>query len=46
MIATAADDVSSVEYYFECTVGGGSDSGWQDSTIYTDTGLTPSTTYT
>jgi hypothetical protein len=46
MIATTAVDVSGVEYYFECTVGGGSDSGWQDSTIYTDIGLTPSTTYT
>jgi hypothetical protein len=46
MIATEADDVNGVEYYFECTAGGGSDSGWQDSVIYTETGLTPSTTYT
>jgi hypothetical protein len=46
MVATTAADFSGVEYYFECTAGGGNDSGWQDSTIYQDTGLQPDTTYT
>jgi len=47
MIAsTATDDTSGVEYYFTCTAGGGHDSGWQSGTSYTDTGLTPSTSYT
>jgi hypothetical protein len=46
MVATTASDVSGVEYYFECTAGAGHDSGWQDSTIYVDTGLQPSTNYT
>jgi hypothetical protein len=45
MVATTATDVSGVEYYFDCTSGGGSDSGWQDSTSYTDTGLSPDTQY-
>jgi predicted outer membrane repeat protein len=46
MIATTATDESGVEYYFECTAGGGNDSGWQSSPVYRDTGLTPFTTYT
>jgi hypothetical protein len=46
MTATTAADASGVEYYFTCTAGGGNDSGWQDSTSYTDTGLTPATRYT
>ncbi|MCK5173561.1 MAG: hypothetical protein KAR47_09220, partial [Planctomycetes bacterium] len=46
MTATAATDPSGVEYYFTCTVGGGSDSGWQPGTIYIDTGLSELTTYT
>lgn len=46
MTATTAYDASGVEYYFACTAGGGHDSGWQSSPTYTDTGLTPSTTYT
>ncbi|HUW18781.1 MAG TPA: Calx-beta domain-containing protein [Sedimentisphaerales bacterium] len=46
MVATTATDVSGVEYFFECTAGAGHDSGWQDSTIYVDTGLQPSTSYT
>jgi hypothetical protein len=48
MIATTATDISGVEYYFTETSGnpGGDDSGWQDGPTYTDTGLTPSTTYT
>ena len=43
MTATTATDAS---YYFTCTAGGGNDSGWQASTTYIDTGLTPETTYT
>ena len=46
MTATSASDVNGVEYFFDCTAGGGNDSGWQDSATYTDTGLTPDTTYT
>jgi hypothetical protein len=46
MTATAASDPSSVEYYFECTAGGGNDSGWQDSATYADTGLSPTSSYT
>ena len=48
MTATTASDPSGLEYYFEETSGnpGGSDSGWQNSPNYTDTGLSPSTTYT
>jgi len=48
MVATTATDASGVEYYFDETSGnpGGSDSAWQDSTSYTDTGLSPSTQYT
>ncbi|HUV40356.1 MAG TPA: LamG domain-containing protein, partial [Sedimentisphaerales bacterium] len=46
MTGTTATDASGVEYYFECTAGGGNSSGWQDSTTYVDTGLSPSTQYT
>ena len=46
MVATTASDASGVQYYFDCTAGGGNDSGWQSSTTYTDTGLTASTQYT
>jgi hypothetical protein len=46
MTASTATDPSGVEYYFTCTAGGGNDSGWQDSEVYTDTGLTPGTQYT
>ncbi|MCX6873060.1 MAG: hypothetical protein NTW21_04525 [Verrucomicrobia bacterium] len=45
MTATTATDVSGVEYYFQCTAGGGHDSDWQASPTYTDTGLTPATSY-
>jgi hypothetical protein len=45
MVATTATDASGVEYYFQCTSGGGNDSGWQDSTSYEDTGLSPETQY-
>ena len=46
MTATNAAHVNGVEYYFTCTVGGGNDSAWQTSPVYTDTGLTPATSYT
>jgi len=48
MTATTANDPSGVEYYFDETSGnaGGDDSGWQDSSGYTDDGLMPDTTYT
>ncbi len=48
MTATTASDPSGVEYYFHETSGnpGGSNSGWQDSASYTDTGLQANTTYT
>ena len=45
MVATTAFDSSGVEYYFTCTAGSGHDSGWQASTSYEDTGLTPDTQY-
>jgi hypothetical protein len=45
MTATTATDTSSVEYFFECTAGGGHSSAWQDSPTYTDTGLTAATQY-
>ena len=48
MTAVTASDPSGVEYYFDETTGnpGGTDSGWQDSPSYTDTGLTPGLFYT
>jgi subtilisin family serine protease len=46
MTATTATDASGVEYYFTCTAGACSDSGWQDSATYEDTGLQPDTQYT
>jgi hypothetical protein len=46
MIASEAVDPSGVEYYFDCTGGSGTDSGWQDSRAYTDMGLSSGTTYT
>jgi hypothetical protein len=49
MTATTGSDPSGpVEYFFDETSGnpGGSDSGWQTSTSYTDTGLSPATQYT
>jgi len=47
MKATTATstDGSGVEYYFNCNTPGGHDSGWQDGTNYTDTGLTANTEY-
>jgi hypothetical protein len=47
MVATTAtDSENGVVYYFTCTSGGGTDSGWQAGTSYTDTSLTPETAYT
>jgi chitodextrinase len=46
MTANTATDTNGVMYYFTCTSGGGHDSGWQQSPVYTDTGLTPGVTYT
>jgi hypothetical protein len=45
MTATTASDPSGVEYNFDETSGnpGGTDSGWQDSTSYADTGLNSGT---
>ncbi|MHC4326186.1 MAG: hypothetical protein ACYSUX_18095, partial [Planctomycetota bacterium] len=45
MTATTATDPSGVESFFPETTGGGNDSGWQDNTNYTDSGLSPSTQY-
>jgi hypothetical protein len=45
MTAMTASDPSGAEYYFACISGGGNDSGWQDGTAYTDTGLQPDTPY-
>lgn len=45
MTASTATDVSGVEYYFANITDPNYDSGWQDSTVFTDTDLTPSTTY-
>ena len=48
MTATTGSDPSGVEYLFTETSGnaGGSSSGWQGSSSYTDGGLTPETQYT
>ncbi|MHC4207582.1 MAG: lamin tail domain-containing protein, partial [Planctomycetota bacterium] len=48
MTAATATDPSGVQYYFDETSGnpGGSDSDWQESTTYTDYGLSPETQYT
>ena len=47
MTATAATDPNGVEYYFDETSGnpGATDSGWQDSPTYTDSGLQEATEY-
>ena len=42
---TATDAEAGVQYYFECTAGGGNDSGWQSDTTYTDTGLATDAQY-
>ena len=47
MTATSGGDVSGVEYFFDETSGhpGGTDSGWQSASAYTDRGLDPLTEY-
>jgi glucuronoarabinoxylan endo-1,4-beta-xylanase len=47
MTATTATDATSppVQYYFECTNDSSKSSGWQSSTTYVASGLTPSTQY-
>ncbi len=47
MTATTGTDPSGVQYFFHETTGnsGGADSGWQNSTVYTNSGLLPSTQY-
>lgn len=45
MTAATASDFAGVEYYFDCITGNGHDSDWQDSAVYTDTGLDASTEY-
>lgn len=48
MTAGQLSDLNGVLYYFEneSIPGGSNDSGWQSSTVYTDTGLIPATSYT
>jgi hypothetical protein len=48
MTAATASDPAGVEYFFDEISGnpGGSDSGWQDSPTYDDTGLSHDTQYT
>jgi len=45
MEATQAFGTGGIEYFFECLMPDGQSSGWQESPIYTDTGLTPGGTY-
>ena len=44
MQAATASDTNGVQYYFENTTRG-NNSGWQDSPIWSDTGLTPKESY-
>jgi hypothetical protein len=46
MTATTASDPNGVEYWFENTSLPGRNSGWQNATTWTDSGLLPSTSYT
>ncbi len=46
MKAQAATDISGVEYFFANITDSTHNSGWQDGTTYTDTGLANNTTYT
>jgi spore coat protein CotH len=45
MTATLPADRSGAHVYFECTEGGGPDSGWQYAPSFEATGLVPGTTY-
>jgi hypothetical protein len=44
-VTAVSTDGSSVEYYFECTTGGGHNSGWQNEETYTDIDLAADTTF-
>ena len=44
-VAPCKDDMTGVEYCFECMTEGGHDSGWQIMPVYTDQSLTPNTDY-
>jgi hypothetical protein len=46
MEAAIASDISGVEYSFECILGSGHDSGWQNSPFYEDVALNTDTQYT
>jgi len=46
MTASTASDVSGVEYYFNNVTDPNHDSNWQNSSAYTDTGLTTGLSYT
>ncbi|MFT5412372.1 MAG: hypothetical protein ACI9NC_005119, partial [Verrucomicrobiales bacterium] len=46
MTATAASDISGVEYLFQNLTDSAHDSAWQGSATYTDTGLASGTSYT
>jgi hypothetical protein len=45
MTASTAVDAegADVQYYFQCVSGGGQDSGWQSSPVYTDTSVVQTT---
>ncbi len=45
MTATSATDVNGAEYYFE-NITNSTNSGWQDSPVYTEINLLPLTSYT
>jgi hypothetical protein len=45
MAAVTATDVHGVSYYFTNVTDTNHNSGWQDSNLFTDTHLTPGTTY-
>ena len=46
MVAEIIDTQQPVEYSFCCSVGGGSESGWQDSNVFAAKGLKPDSQYT
>ena len=46
MVATTATDPNGVEYYFQCQTASGHSSGWLDTPVYEDTGLSPGVWYT
>ncbi|MFZ4454669.1 MAG: T9SS type A sorting domain-containing protein [Bacteroidales bacterium] len=46
MMQAAPSANAPLEYYFDCTAGGGHASGWQSSSFYTDGSLTEGNSYT